>query len=686
MRLFDTRTGRFVWIEVPKQTSYAILSHVWSREPGGELTYEAVKRIQDQVHTERAQNPDLPENEVLSRLSPKIRGACQRAQADGIDLIWIDAVCIDVSSSAEISEAVNSAYSWYEAAKVCYAFLHDVDSDEDPSTAGSAFRSSVWFTRGWTLQELIAPRIVIFFASDWKSIGGKHGLASVIQKRTGIDESALIHTRPLSSFTVAQRMFWASKRVTTRVEDEAYCLMGMFNINMPTIYGEGTKAFLRLQEKILKTVPDQTIFVWDWNTCDSQMTPRHDGINERCALLATSPRAFTAHSASVRLHTSSYLANILSCWNCAVDPVGRALTYAFVRPSVWKFLAPIPTYTVGPYGIRVALPFVRFRRLGISAIPLTCSDREGRIIMLLVKDVAKVNNIDGLCIVGYDDQPWGYRLQAFRRWPDGKRNVPARLMTVSIKDLKASSYTGGATSFVIAHRPSVVASLLEEPRPPNALGDVILADMSSESPHFQIVVYPRTFAQLEKLGYTPSLAADNILRVSLGAHRAVFLEFYIWPIMREARGERVAHALCASFETSFVTYNASDHEELNPVGGSSTSAPAAAVTRKGTAVECWGVSSAGPRPGRSEIFPLPARELGVEPERMRLTVVRETPGSTEYPSMFSLKIEVLTPEVKPAVSSEDDAKDGGLGEGAQPEGGVGRRAVKHLRSKIFGKS
>ena len=112
MRLLDTRTGHFLWAQDPKQTPYAILSHVWSHEPGGELTYQDVVRIQNQVVDERVRDPSIPQDEVLSRLSPKIRGACKRARADGIDLIWIDSTCIDKSSSAELSEAINSMYAW----------------------------------------------------------------------------------------------------------------------------------------------------------------------------------------------------------------------------------------------------------------------------------------------------------------------------------------------------------------------------------------------------------------------------------------------------------------------------------------------------------------------------------------------------------------------------------------------
>ncbi|PIL35281.1 hypothetical protein GSI_02006 [Ganoderma sinense ZZ0214-1] len=182
------------------------------------------------------------------------------ALSDGLSLIWIDAPCIDKTSSAELSEAINSMYEWYRLSTICYAFLHDVT--EDPYTNPSSFRHSAWHTRGWTLQELIAPAIVVFLSSDWRMLGGKHRLADVLEDATGIDRGILTHSRPLSTVCVARRMFWASKRCTTRKEDEAYCLMGIFGVHIPIIYGEGSKAFIRLQEEILKHIPDQSIFIW----------------------------------------------------------------------------------------------------------------------------------------------------------------------------------------------------------------------------------------------------------------------------------------------------------------------------------------------------------------------------------------------------------------------------------------
>jgi hypothetical protein len=168
---------------------------------------------------------------------------------------------IDKSSSAELSEAINSMFKWYKDAAVCYAFLGDVGEESTGNTYTSVGKSR-WFARGWTLQELIAPRKVGFFAANWIPIGTKQTLSEVINARTGIPVEVLSETENLWSTSIACRMSWASARQTTRVEDMAYCLLGVFGVNMPLLYGEGGKAFLRLQEEIIKMSDDQSVFAW----------------------------------------------------------------------------------------------------------------------------------------------------------------------------------------------------------------------------------------------------------------------------------------------------------------------------------------------------------------------------------------------------------------------------------------
>ncbi|TBU62779.1 HET-domain-containing protein, partial [Dichomitus squalens] len=195
-------------------------------------------------------------------LARKIREACRVAREAGYQYLWIDSCCIDKASSSELSEAINSMYDWYGRAEVCYVYLADVSSGEDPYACQSSFRSSRWHRRGWTLQELIAPRAAIFLSKDWESIGSKHALAALVEEITMIPREALLHLESLDEYSVAERLSWAAQRETTRAEDRAYSLLGIFDINMHTLYGEGERAFRRLQEEILRRVPDQSLFAW----------------------------------------------------------------------------------------------------------------------------------------------------------------------------------------------------------------------------------------------------------------------------------------------------------------------------------------------------------------------------------------------------------------------------------------
>ncbi|KAI1794542.1 heterokaryon incompatibility protein-domain-containing protein, partial [Ganoderma leucocontextum] len=281
MRLLDTETGRF--IDQQGGFPYAILSHVWDKR---ELAYQDLQRIQTsfgmnvslsdegEYHSVRVASATHPSSILPSTLSscildhpdvtPKVREACRIAREHGYRYIWIDSCCIDKTSSSELSEAINSMHRWYRDASVCYAFLADVPNSpcSDIRSPGSAFHQSRWFTRGWTLQELIAPRSLVFMSQNWVPLGTKESLVDVVEKITGIDQDILRHHKPLDQVSVARRMSWASRRNTTRVEDEAYCLLGIFGINMETLYGEGRHAFFRLQERILMQIPDQSIFAW----------------------------------------------------------------------------------------------------------------------------------------------------------------------------------------------------------------------------------------------------------------------------------------------------------------------------------------------------------------------------------------------------------------------------------------
>lgn len=220
--------------EVPP---YAILSHRW---------YEDEPSFKD-VQKKRCNR---------KKGYSKVELCCKQARLHGYQYVWIDTCCIDKRSSAELSEAINSMYRWYANAAVCYVYLFDV------TTGSDEWIESHWFTRGWTLQELLAPRKVEFYDSSWGHLGDKLHNAEKIGRCTGIPSKALNDFRP-ADFLIAQRMSWAADRITTRPEDRAYCLLGIFDVNMPLLYGEGRgKAFYRLQEEIMKTSTDPTIFAW----------------------------------------------------------------------------------------------------------------------------------------------------------------------------------------------------------------------------------------------------------------------------------------------------------------------------------------------------------------------------------------------------------------------------------------
>ncbi|RPD62386.1 HET-domain-containing protein, partial [Lentinus tigrinus ALCF2SS1-6] len=253
MWLLNTTSWTLHYFNTCTEVDYATLSHVWSKD--GEQSF------QDGATVETLHSPAY-RKAVLRRLSPKIRDSCAVARLDGHLWLWIDTCCIDKTSSAELSEAINSMFTWYANSATCYAFLHDVSDVEEPFRSDSSLRQSEWFTRGWTLQELIAPQLVVFVSQEWRVLGTKHSMAEVVADVTGIEVDILMNTKSLDDISIARRMSWASRRKTTRLEDEAYSLMGIFGVHMPTIYGEGRDAFIRLQEEILKRSPDQSLFAW----------------------------------------------------------------------------------------------------------------------------------------------------------------------------------------------------------------------------------------------------------------------------------------------------------------------------------------------------------------------------------------------------------------------------------------
>lgn len=272
MRLLNTTTRRFLQSSSDACAGYAIFSHTWGQAED-EVSFQDMER-------------------GIAETKPgyqKVFNICERAKADGHQSIWIDTCCIDKSSSAELSEAINSMYKWYSDATICYAYLDDVPAPNSRTHLFSTFEKSRWFERGWTLQELIAPKNLMFLTKDWKEIGSKSTFPIKLSEITGIDLGILTGATNLESMSVAKKMSWASRRKTTRKEDIAYCLMGLFNVNMPMLYGEGSRAFIRLQEEIMRYSDDQSLFAWEDH--------RPDVPNDACCgLLAAHPRMFAGSS------------------------------------------------------------------------------------------------------------------------------------------------------------------------------------------------------------------------------------------------------------------------------------------------------------------------------------------------------------------------------------------------------
>ncbi len=323
MRLIDVCTIKLQdYDQLGSCPGYAILSHTWGSE---EISFQ-----------------DFLQGRGRDKAGfKKVLRCCELARCEGYQYLWVDTCCIDKSSSSELSEAINSMFMWYERASICYAYLADVEhGGGSMQEISAAAMQSRWFTRGWTLQELIAPTEVVFLDCDWEEIGTRSALADCIRDRTTIDKSILCRVagptaRPvqfqLEFFSVAKRLSWAADRQTTRKEDEAYSLMGLFSIHMPLIYGEGGAAFRRLQEEIMSISDDPSLFAWE---CNLSQAPPFTG------LLAGSPEDFR------NCH------NVRTDFTSAPMEMGReALVANSLTPNVCEAshkIAALPTCTWSP--------------------------------------------------------------------------------------------------------------------------------------------------------------------------------------------------------------------------------------------------------------------------------------------------------------------------------------------------
>jgi hypothetical protein len=284
MRLLNTTTLQIESNEFEyfKAQGYAILSHRWV---GQEITFEEIKEIGLKLRAAEEKQASSPQLD-------KIHGACVTARELGFAWIWIDNCCINKSSATEESESINSMFKWYRDARVCITYLSDVrqtslrepqhhntmkiatgdhgmptilatKTDVPPvfqSTRGQT--PSEWFSRGWTLQELLAPPEMRFYDCNWTYLGNKSSLAHDIESVTGIEVDYLTGVKHFRKACIATKMSWMAGRTTSRIEDIAYSMLGLFDIMMNPRYGEGQRAFMRLQHELLSSTTDESLYAW----------------------------------------------------------------------------------------------------------------------------------------------------------------------------------------------------------------------------------------------------------------------------------------------------------------------------------------------------------------------------------------------------------------------------------------
>jgi hypothetical protein len=239
LQSIDHEHFSLVWREGEQIPPYAILSHTWSfHDPNEEVTYQ-----------------DIIDNAYRNKAGfKKLQFCSKQAAKHDIRYFWVDTCCIIRSDSHELQRSITCMFKWYQNAKRCYVYLSDaaisMENGTEHVNGMTDFDHCRWFKRGWTLQELLAPRIVEFYDQDGRRLGDRKTLENEIHEITKIPREA-IRGRPLDSFTVEERLSWMQGRETKVAEDEAYCLLGIFGVSMPLVYGEDVdEAMSRLRGAI----------------------------------------------------------------------------------------------------------------------------------------------------------------------------------------------------------------------------------------------------------------------------------------------------------------------------------------------------------------------------------------------------------------------------------------------------
>ncbi|KAI1571289.1 HET multi-domain protein [Pyrenophora tritici-repentis] len=358
---------------------YAILSHTWT--DGQEVTY----------------------NELLAGIGTdkrgyaKIRFCGERAAVDGIEYFWVDTCCIDKSQSDELNTAINSMFRWYQRAAKCYVYLTDVLVPDEVTNAEAfriswqqAFQCSRWFTRGWTLQELLAPASVEFFSQDRKRLGSRLSLEQEIHSITGVHIDALRGQR-LTEFSVEERMSWAARRTTTVKEDKVYCLLGIFGVFLPLIYGEGEEyATLRLKDEIQKRQQGQeNVDVQGLSVLVSLPFPRNELFVGRESQLQSMERALLLPNIHRRM-------TIYGLGGCGKSALALEFAYRALAGHAKRLVFWVPAMSQESFKLAYREIGVRLRIPGISD--------DNADVKRLVKETLNLGNVgDWLMVVDNAD-------------------------------------------------------------------------------------------------------------------------------------------------------------------------------------------------------------------------------------------------------------------------------------------
>ncbi|KAH9890202.1 hypothetical protein F4778DRAFT_752946 [Xylariomycetidae sp. FL2044] len=376
--LWDARPSSSANQAVPK---YVILSHRWV---GDEIRFEDFPSVpKDQLANVPARNPLAPDSSRNVRGSDqsiyKIAGACREVrnlrattgQQQPVHHLWIDTFCINKRDAVETSTAINSMFQWYQNAEVCLVYLFDVTWDDTAvESSRRSFAASRWFERGWTLQELLAPREVRFYDRDWRYIGTRGELAGALSAATGIREAHLLGS--WRSASLAQKMSWLARRTTTLVEDRAYCMLGIVGVFLDTRYGQGEEEFQRLQREIFvgwgpNSPFDESLFAWRADAVESAglFAPAPgcfrdcgDLVYERRLAKFRHPRQRemldSTNTFTLELPISVYIPTPLLCMTCGIPAWFTVVPYTATMRAVREHSVRLNCWTRDPASGRLA--------------------------------------------------------------------------------------------------------------------------------------------------------------------------------------------------------------------------------------------------------------------------------------------------------------------------------------------